>query len=427
MKKYRILVFPCGSEIGLEIFRSLQYSTHIDLFGGSSVNDHGKFVYQNYFGDLPYVDDERFIDSIKNLVNIHKIDAIYPAMDKVIWKLKTNEENLGCKVISSPAETTTICLSKRETYNKLRQAISVPEVYNNIEDIPNYPVFVKPNIGYGSRGAFVANSKDQILCLLQGKKFNDFIISEYLPGEEYTVDCFTNRYGELIFTGPRIRNRISNGISVNTRPVNDEKKVFKEIAENLNKTLIFKGAWFFQLKKDVKGNFKLLEVASRLGGSSSLYRGLGMNLALLSIFDEFSVDIDIILNKFDIELDRALDNTYRIKLDYEKVYVDLDDCIIINEKINTNLIKFLYQSINNKKKIILLTKHSLDLENTLSIFRLNRLFDNVIHINKNERKSDFINKDRAIFIDDSFAERKDVYQNCQIPVFSPDMIDVLLG
>ena len=61
VKKKNILVFPCGSEIGLEIYRSLNYSTHLNLFGGNSIKDHGEFVYENYIGDLPFVSDENFV------------------------------------------------------------------------------------------------------------------------------------------------------------------------------------------------------------------------------------------------------------------------------------------------------------------------------------------------------------------------------
>ena len=43
-----VLVFPCGSEIGLEIHNALKYSKDFNLFGGSSVDDHGKYVYKNY-------------------------------------------------------------------------------------------------------------------------------------------------------------------------------------------------------------------------------------------------------------------------------------------------------------------------------------------------------------------------------------------
>ena len=46
MKK--VLVFPCGSEIGLEIERALKFNKDYELIGGSSVNDHGMFEYEKY-------------------------------------------------------------------------------------------------------------------------------------------------------------------------------------------------------------------------------------------------------------------------------------------------------------------------------------------------------------------------------------------
>ena len=51
-----ILVFPCGSEIGLEVYNSLFCQKDINLIGVNSVNDNGRFVYQNYIGDAPYID-----------------------------------------------------------------------------------------------------------------------------------------------------------------------------------------------------------------------------------------------------------------------------------------------------------------------------------------------------------------------------------
>ncbi|HPM11666.1 MAG TPA: hypothetical protein PK941_14605, partial [Paludibacter sp.] len=87
-----ILVFPCGSEIGLEVFRSVRYSSHFNLIGGSSVDDHGKFVFSNYIGDIPFVDSPFFIKKIKEIVRDKKIDAIYPTMDSVIAVLKKHEK-----------------------------------------------------------------------------------------------------------------------------------------------------------------------------------------------------------------------------------------------------------------------------------------------------------------------------------------------
>ena len=94
MTKKNILIFPCGSEIALEINRSLKYSTYFNLIGGNSVNDHGRFVFENYIGNIPFVTNSRFISAIKEIVQKNKIDAIYPAMNAVIVESKKHEINI---------------------------------------------------------------------------------------------------------------------------------------------------------------------------------------------------------------------------------------------------------------------------------------------------------------------------------------------
>ena len=79
-----VLVFPCGSEIGLEINRALKYSKHFKVFGASSVNDHGKFEFDNYADGVPNVSDDNFIDHINYLVKQYNIDFIFPAHDSVV-------------------------------------------------------------------------------------------------------------------------------------------------------------------------------------------------------------------------------------------------------------------------------------------------------------------------------------------------------
>lgn len=425
MKKFKILVFPCGSEIGLEIHRSLQYSAHIELFGANSINDHGRFVYENYFEGVPFIDDDEVIPFLAKLVLVHKIDAIYPAMDKVIWKLKTNESRLGCKVIASDAETTEICVSKSQTYQTLHDIINTPKLFSSIKEINSYPVFIKPDVGYGSRGVTKANNEVELNCFFHSRSFTDYVVTEFLPGDEYTVDCFTDRFGKLRFAGPRIRGRISNGISVYTKPVNEDLAEFESIAININKTLKLNGAWFFQVKRSNDGPLVLLEVASRLGGSSGLFRGLGVNFALLSIFNAFGFDVEISPNHQDIEMDRALENKYKLNIKYSIVYVDFDDCLIVNNKVNIQLVKFLYSCLNKGKQIILITKHENDLNESLIEYRLSGLFDEIIHIDKTDSKYQHIKNTDCIFIDDSFAERRKVQETFGIPVFSPDMIETL--
>jgi hypothetical protein len=425
---FNVLVFPCGSEVALEIHRSLRYSTHVSLYGGNSVNDHGKFVYENYIGGLPFIDDPFLIQALRDVVLKYNIDAIYPGTDNAITVLKSKEAILGCKVISPDLSVAEICLSKRKTYALLKDKIRVPKEYLSLHDIEMYPVFFKPEIGYGSRGVYKASNKQSAeRFILENFASRDGImLLEYIPGEEYTVDCFTDKNGILRFCSARTRNRVLNGISVNTSPVKDEYGEFLKIGNLINEKLSLRGAWFYQVKRDENKELVLLEIASRMGGSSGLYRNLGVNFALLSVFDAFDCDVDITVNDYDIELDRALSNCYNIQFHYECVYVDFDDCLIINEKVNEQLVAFLYQSINENKKIVLLTKHAGDIHFSLKKYRLSNLFDEVVWIEKGGEKYKYINEQNSVFIDDSYQERKKVRENKGIPVFSPDMIESLL-
>lgn len=423
-KKYNILVFPCGSEIGLEVHRSLQYSAHINLIGANSMDDHGRFVYENYVNSVPFVDDPDFIPAIKSIVARHKIDAVYPAMDAVITRLALAEEEIGCRVIASPAATTELCLSKKRTYEYFKDIIQVPHVFNSLDEVMHYPVFIKPIVGYGSRGAKLIRNAEQGRQHLA--EYPDSIILEHLPGEEYTVDCFTDSEGALLFSRPRKRKRISNGISVHTVPVTERLEAFNTIGEKINGHIALRGAWFYQVKENVKGELVLLEIASRLAGSSSLYRNLGVNFALLSVFDAFGHKVSIFHNNYHIELDRALDNKYKVQLEIDKAYIDFDDCLLLNGKVNVKLVTLLFQFINKGIRLILITKHDRIVEETLAKHRLQHVFDEIIHLPREDCKYRYMVPEGAIFIDDSFAERYQVHQHLHIPVFAPDNIECLL-
>ena len=272
-----------------------------------------------------------------------------------------------------------------------------------------------------SRNTFIVSNYEELITIIS--KHNDLIVCEYLPGDEYTVDCFTDNNQNLIFIGARKRNRLSNGISVNTRPVELTEEI-KNIAIKINLNLKFKGAWFFQLKKNKDGEMVLLEIASRIGGSSGLHRVKGINFTLLTIFVFFNIPVSIIENDYKIELDRALSNKYKLEIHFQHVYVDLDDTLIIFDKINHKLIGVLYDFINQNKVIHLITKHSGNLVETLKLFKIENIFDEIIHLKKEDNKWEFIKFEDSIFIDDSFSERQSVFFKRKIPVFSVDMIEV---
>ena len=424
MKK-NIAIFPAASEIGLEINRALKYSTRLNVYGFSSMRDHTEYVYENYILDLPFIKDKNFIEELNKRIIEFKIDFIYPANDDVQLFLTENQKKIKARIITSQEETVEICRSKIKTYNYLKKENFIPKIFKDYSEIHEYPIFIKPDIGQGSKGAKIIKDEKELRNILENTT-EKMVISEYLPGEEYTIDCFTDFKGQLRVTKMRNRKRIRLGISVNSEILKLDEEVLR-IANIINNYFDFNGAWFFQLKIDSSGKYKLMEIAPRISGTMGISRNTGINYPLLTIFNQMKQEVEIIENNYEIEVDRAFINRYKLNLEYENVYLDLDDTLILKEKVNTFLIMFLYQCINKKKKIYLLTRHSKEVEKTLKKHKIcEEIFEEIIHLKEEDKlKSNYI-KENSIFIDDSFRERYDVMKKKNIPVFDVSEVESLI-
>ncbi|RHR51895.1 ATP-grasp domain-containing protein [Clostridium sp. AF18-27] len=424
-KKYkRVAVFPAGSEIGLEINQALKYSTFFDVVGLSSVSCHASYVFKEYYEGIPFYTAPDFIECLNLFIREKQIDFIYPAYDDVQLFLTEHEDRIKAKIVTSELRTVRICRNKSKTYDFFEHCSFIPKTYTCIDEITTYPVFAKPDIGQGSHGIRLIHNEEEAMDAFCTQP--KFIVCEYLPGDEFTIDCFTDCEGTLLACNMRNRKRIRNGISVASQSLKMEPDVL-EIANMINRNLKFCGAWFFQLKKNVEGNYRLLEIAPRIAGTMGLSRNTGINFPLLTLFAQSGFPVSVIQNQYSIEVDRALISRYCLNLRYETVYVDLDDTLIIKQQVNTLLIMFLYQCVNANKTIILLTKHLKDVKQTLEKHRITpALFNMIVKIAPDQNKTDYIKETASIFIDDSFSERKKVWEKCRIPVFDCSEVESLL-
>ena len=421
-----VLVFPCGSEIGLEIHNALKYSKDFKLYGGSSVDDHGKYVYENYIPDIPFIDDDNLLNFLNEVIEEHDIDLIYPSHDDVVLRLSELKDELDAHVVVSDDYTCDVCRFKSKTYELFREYDFTPKTYDitqkGIED--EFPIFLKPDVGQGAKGVALANDMDDLKHHFSQNP--GLIAVEYLPGDEYTIDCFSAK-GELLYCEKRQRIRIKDGISVNATTIETDEEI-RKIAEIINSKLTFDGAWFFQLKRDKDNQYKLLEIAPRIAGTMALHRNTGVNFPLLTLYAHLGIDVSIISNDNKLTIDRALTNRFNYEIDYERVYLDFDDTVFVKGKINTYLMMFLYQCVNENKQIILITKHIMDIHETLRELKIDEgLFDEIITLTKQDDKFEYMdNEISSIFIDDSFSERMAISQKLNIPVFDLDAIESLI-
>ncbi len=396
-----------------------------EVFGASSIEDHGKFVYKNYIGNVPYISEHCFIDEFNKLISEYNIKFIIPTHDSVALFLIENQEKISATIVSSELETTRICRYKSLTYKAFKEHKFIPATFD-ANSIYEFPVFLKPDSGQGGKDTHRVSNYEELRYHLTLN--SELLICEYLPGEEITVDCFTDRKSSILLISPRTRDRISAGISVHSKLI-DLSDEIKEIAIIINETLRFRGYWFFQLKKDSSGVYKLLEISTRMAGTFNLSANRDINLPLLSLLDFMNLDLEILPNNYQIEMDRSFINRYHVDIEYERIYVDLDDTLILrNQYCNEFLLMYLFQCLNKKKEIILITRHSENVHDTLSYYKIDpQMFSQIIQLNISESKSRFINTDvKSIFIDNSFAERKEVKEKLQIPTFDINNIECLI-
>jgi len=423
-KIVNVLIYPGGMENGIEVYRSLRYCKEVKLFSATSrVMNHAFYLYtENRI--IRDVNEEGWIDDLNAVISQDNIDIVFPVHTIVIERLSKHRSLINALLVLASESVINITSSKKATIQALRDSLPTPFQYNSLNEIADYPIFIKPDMGYGSQGAKVITNIEDAKSI----DFDKNIVQEYLSGAEYTVDCFSSESGELLYACGRKRSRIRMATSMHAEVVTDlDQKRFEYLARQIQNTIKLTGAWFFQLKKNSAGEFKLLEVDARIAGTMCFSRCRGVNFSLLSIHQKMGRDVSVLVNDVNLSLDRCLHNRYIIDIEYDTVFVDLDDTIVVHKKLNTELIAFLYQCVNNNISIVLISKYlGEDRDAYLNKWRINALFDRKIWLKEGDSKVDYINPERSIFIDDSYSQRLEVHRKLGIPTFDASMVEALI-
>lgn len=425
-----VLIYPGNGYNALEVYNCLKFSLRYKPLLGNSGYTHGEFITEDCYTNLPNVHEADFVEKINLFISEHSISFIIPTHDTVCVELMRLKEKINAKIICSSYEVANICRHKSLTYNKLKETDFLPAVYDNIEDIyeNDYPIFVKDDIGQGGKNSFKADSLEELRKGLENNSAVDYVITEFLPGTEITIDCFTDRRGVLLFSQPRERVTILNGMSGMARNIDLTEEIL-HISSEINRIIRFRGYWYIQCRKDKNGKYRLMEISTRFAGTFALSANLDVNFPLLALTDAEEIDVKIVPNKYRITSDRGYIVRYRVDIDYEIVYFDFDDTLVYDrEKYIPLTFAFLLQCKNAGKSVELITRHSYDIHNTLKNLHIDEgLFDQIIEVSENRSKADYICKEKkSILIDNSFRDRLEVKEKCGIPTFDIYNIESLL-
>lgn len=421
MSRVKVLVFPCGSEVALEIRQALGLSVHVELHGASSTDDHGRFAFANYH-HLSNIADASFDRQFVDLITRLGIQVVFATHDSVLEHLAPLAQHNGVYLVNGDPQTAAVTRRKSATYALFNGQPWLPTLFASVEQVTEWPIVLKPDQGQGGQGVTVATDRQQAQQAFDA--MCEPVLCEYLPGEELTVDCFTDWRQRLLHVGPRSRERVRAGITMRSRsvPCSDE---IRGIAEGISERLSLRGPWFFQIKQNRQGQWRLLEVCARLSSSSVAQRARGVNLPLMAIQDFLQRD-QVVLNDARLTLvDRSLATVAQLDYEFDTAYLDFDDTLIIDGHANPAAMRFVYRLLELGKTLVLITRHDADIGASLEKARIApQMFERIIHITDGRPKSAFV-EGRAIFVDNHFPERLDVSRALGIPVFDVDALGLL--
>lgn len=425
----RVAILPGPTEIGLEIHRSLKDLKEVDLISlGDSDSAVATLLYDEHLG-IPRLDDPTWLQQLSGVVSDRGIDILFPAHDDWIVALTRNRDAIPALVVGPPAEMAETLRSKRRTYDLLAGIVPIPRLFSELDDCM-FPCFIKPDIGQGSRGAHAVESREALvgyaafLSISVGELFRRHVVSELLPGAEFSIDCFSSVHGGLLHRAARTRSRTMSGIATSSSPV--DSVALHAIASNLDSALGIQGPWFFQAKENAEGDPVVIEVAPRIAGTSGVTRTSGVNLPLLSLYELTGVRTAVLPMASVEGVERFLGARYRSSTTFRRVYVDLDDTLVVRGRINAKLVGLLHQMLGSGASLHLLTRSTGNVQEQLERLRISRLFDEVHVLRDGGPKSRFVEREDAVLIDDSFAERREVHLALGVPTYDLTMLDALV-
>lgn len=273
----------------------------------------GKYLCDKFY-QTPKPTDKNFIKKLKEICKKENVDVILPQVDAELFILSENKkefEKIETKIAISSLEAIKRTNNK---YNlvKLCKDLGVPypESYlvSNFKELEKKAysmdyhkkrICIKPPVSSGMRGFRILCKSDkrtkrrrfyeekpagiyidlEELHSILGERFPELMITEYLPGKEYSVDCFRNK--EKCIVIPRTRDLIRTGITFNGTIEKNEKIIeyCNKIAEKLKMEYCFG----FQFKLDSEGTPKIIESNPRIQGTMVMSTFAGANIIYSSV------------------------------------------------------------------------------------------------------------------------------------------------
>jgi carbamoyl-phosphate synthase large subunit len=287
LRPVRVLVTGVGGPAAVSVMKSLSADPSVQLIAA----DMDRWAAGLYLVPaecrtlLPSGADPGYADATLARCIAMGIDVLIPTCDaelRPLGRARAEFAWAGISLLLAPEPALQVCLDKLALAERCAGQVPVPrtERLDKVADPDSwtYPVVVKPRTGTGSRDISVVQSREDLARL---EPSAEFLVQEYLPGTEYSVDVLADVTGRVVAAVPRVRERVDSGVSVAGRTIHDREleRLAADVAAAAGLTYIAN----VQFRRDAAGRAALLEVNPRAPGTLPLTVASGVDMPRLAL------------------------------------------------------------------------------------------------------------------------------------------------
>lgn len=232
---------------------------------------------------VPRVTDTEYLEILKNYCIEKEISLVIPTIDTelhILAKVKDDFLKEGIFIVISSLKICEIFYLKDLTEKFFVQnGFDTPRSINDIKNC-DYPIFAKLNNSSCSIGAQVVYTPEEAKDLSTN---SNYVFQEFVQGDEFTVDTFIDKNGQVISIVPRQRLEVRAGEVSKAKTLKDVRIIdaIKELCAKLHGAY---GCITIQLFK-TEHRIIFIEINPRFGGGYPLSPKAGANFAEYLIKD----------------------------------------------------------------------------------------------------------------------------------------------
>lgn len=282
-----VMVTGAGGPAAVAVMKSLRHDPDVRLIA-ADMDPWAAGLYLVEPGArtlLPAGDAPDFAEAVLDRCLAMDASIVIPTVEAELELLAAVRESFavaGISLLLAPEAALRLTLDKLALVRRCAGVVRVPktECFDASFDAASwaYPVIVQPRAGSGSRDISLVRSARALAAM---RRSADFIVQEYLPGQEYSIDVLADRDRHVIAAVPRVRAKVDSGVSVAGRTLRDrELEGFgRAVSEAVGLTYIAN----VQCRRDSCGRPALLEVNPRAPGALPLTVASGVDMPRLAL------------------------------------------------------------------------------------------------------------------------------------------------